>query len=95
MAQNSKFSDYRLVNGAEEIIVKVETSILTKEAKSIRIDAESYSVARDSLKNIVTKKFDSLTQKYSSAYLASTSTRSSTWTTRTSASTSTDTSTRS
>lgn len=30
LAPNSKFSDYRLINGAEEIIVKVDTDILTK-----------------------------------------------------------------
>ena len=55
---NSIFNDYRFVRGAEEIQINVFDRTQQKGGKYIRIDAESYSVETDSLKNVVTKKFE-------------------------------------
>lgn len=56
---NSDFIDYRLVSGAEEILVDVRTNILTKEAKFLRLDAESFSVRTNQIKIIPSKKHES------------------------------------
>jgi hypothetical protein len=57
LAPNSTFVDYRLVGGAEEIEVEVESHVKSDESPFIRVDAESYSIERDAINNILSKKF--------------------------------------
>ena len=47
------------MRGAEEIQIDVIDKTKQKGGKYIRIDAESYSVENNALKNVVSKKFES------------------------------------
>lgn len=57
LVPNSTFVDYRLVGGAEEIEVDVESFVSPDKSQFIRIDAESYSIQQNCLNSILTKKF--------------------------------------
>jgi hypothetical protein len=56
---DKRFAEYRLVGGAEEIEVEVVVAgvISLKGSQFIRVDAESYSVQRNTISNILSKKF--------------------------------------
>lgn len=49
--------DYRLVGGAEEIEVEIVGSVKSEASQFIRVDAECYSVQRNAINNILSKKF--------------------------------------
>jgi hypothetical protein len=53
---NTKFTDYRFVEGAEEIIIDVEPSFSSDEDKFIIVEVSSYSVRSNTKKTVSSKK---------------------------------------
>ncbi len=57
LVPHEKFTDYRLVSGAEEIEVEITSHVGSKDSQFIRIDAECYSIQKAKIHNILSKKF--------------------------------------
>jgi hypothetical protein len=91
------FKDYRLVYGAEEIEVSIidKTDKNKNESQYIRLDAESYSVSKDVINSVLSKKFYTFKSKrLPIIYADSLFTKYSMYSMRTKTITSTDTSTK-
>jgi hypothetical protein len=97
LVPNEKFSDYRLISGAEEIEVEIVNHVAsTTDPQFIRVDAECHSIQKNRIHNILTKKFYTFNHtKYSFLYSGSISTRALTSTTKKRSLSSTSMSTRS
>jgi hypothetical protein len=57
LVPNDTFKDYRLIYGAEEIEVELIDHITSNESQYIRLDTESYSVSKNVISKVFSKKF--------------------------------------